>query len=36
MQSNEDDIELTDPSTQPYQYQIFVNNCNDYIGSQIV
>jgi hypothetical protein len=36
MNLNEDDIELTDPSTQPYQYKIFVNNCNDYIGSQIV
>jgi hypothetical protein len=29
------EIEINDPSQQPYQYRIFINNCNDYIGSNI-
>lgn len=31
-----EEMELTDPSQQPYQYRIFVNNCNGLIGSQVV
>jgi hypothetical protein len=36
MSAQLDEMVLTDPTSQPYQYRIFVNNCNDYIGSQVV
>ena len=29
-------MEYFPPTTQQYQYKIFINECNGYIGSQLV
>ena len=29
-------MELTEPSSQPYQYTIFISRCNGHLGSQLV
>ena len=29
-------FEYYEPTTQDYQFKIFINNCNGYIGSQLV